>query len=337
MSTFPVKTLVALCLAYLLSLQLQPIFWRNVGYFYANHALKEEPKNYLLAEKVFRQVLAKNEGDLSTNWGLGQILLAKNNSSAAIEIWRNNPMAYLRLPMYAELAQTQQDWPATQQFYEVLVALEPTNSTYWYLYGRTLQTQQYWLSALTSYDQALQWLPENNFSRSDIYLQQGIIYQLGPPEIRDLPKALELYQQALELNQFSSNNIAAEAWYQLGHLYTWQGQDFSQQLNAFSQALALNSHHQWARLRYAYALYQANHDVTTAKQQIWQVKNAWEQTSNPHIRWCYYYLGDIYFQEESWVEAEIAYQRLLELEPNDQHSQERIAQINQGRINELEE
>jgi tetratricopeptide (TPR) repeat protein len=234
----------------LTSLEIVEIHARlNIGHVYLNQAHVGNANKGQLAQNSFRQITKHNNYNDRVGWALGQAVFL-NEADAAIDIWRNNSLAVLRLNDYAQFVANQQDWSMAQVYYHVLCQIDPQNSDHWYNHGRTAQRLQEWEIALESYDQAINLNAFTIFQPSDAYYQRGVVYQFGGPEITDLRAAIQNYEYALQLNQFTTPEIEAESWYKIGEIYSWQGESADTLANIFSKTLTINPRHNWARLRY---------------------------------------------------------------------------------------
>jgi tetratricopeptide (TPR) repeat protein len=302
--------------------------WLNIGYIHLNHTFAGDINRSDLAQKSLSQAANWIHDNERANWALGQALLT-NDLEKATNIWRDNMLAASRLINYAELAEKEQDWAKAQTHYYILRQLEGQNSDHWYNHGRMAHRLREWETALESYKQAIN-LDAFNASRpSNAYYQLGVIYQSGSPEVKDLALALQNYEQALHLDQFSDPAIKAESWYKIGEIYSWQGRKPDILVNAFSKALAINPQHNWARLRYGYSLYWLTGEIAPSEAEIQQVISSWEKSGNPSLKWGYRYLADIYADQEDWEKAKNLYLRVLEIDPSDQYSQDRLARLDQ--------
>lgn len=319
---------VALLLVVGLTRSLQMDILLNAGYVYLNHAYTGNSSQRNTAQTIFRSIVDRNGYNEEARWGLGQILML-SALDEAINVWRGSSLAVERLLAYAHFAEKKGDWSEAQTYYQILKQIDPQNSDHWYNYGRMAQRLRNWEDALANYERALIF---NSFAtprQSDVYYQRGVVYQWGPDGIKDLSLALQNYEQALQLNQFSAQTFEAESWYKIGEISGWQGVDAAILADLFAKTLAIEPGHNWARLRYGYALYWSTGEVAPAEVEIKRVISAWERSQNPALKWGYRYLGDIYMDQQDWEKAKLSYLRVLELDPTDQYVQAKIGQLNE--------
>jgi tetratricopeptide (TPR) repeat protein len=156
---------------------------------------------------------------------------------------------------------------------------------------------------------------------SDTYLAWGNLLRTIRPETH-LEIARDHYEQALALDQFNDTAQQAAAHYQLGELVLWHDDDPAGAISHYQAALELAPADHWARLRLGYALYWSSGDVALAEQEILSAIDHWPGTA--HLKWPYFYLGEIYEHAGRTAQAIAAYESLLTLDPTDERVQERL-------------
>jgi tetratricopeptide (TPR) repeat protein len=199
------------------------------------------------------------------------------------------------------------------------------NSDAWFYTGITQQELKKWQKALDAYSKALELNTFSQVAESDIYLQQGIIYQ-GAEGYIDFNKALQMYNQALDLDDFSSDKLRAEVFYRRGYLYEQQGRDPKESIREYQRALFIRPNHNWARLRLGYAWYWAYKDVKGAESNIQEALDLWP--NDGYRIWPYKYLGDIYLDAGLLDNAIAAYKEVLKIDPDNNEVKEILAELN---------
>lgn len=199
--------------------------------------------------------------------------------------------------------------------------LAPDLGDGWYYLGQAHETQQDWAMAEQAYEQAARAMTWQQGGRSDAYLAWGNLLRATRPETHS-DIAREHYEQALALDQFSDVAQQAATHYQLGEIVLWHDGDPAGAIPYYQAALALAPGEHWARLRLGYALYWSSGDVAPAEQEILAAIDQWP--GEAHLKWPYFYLGEIYEHAGHTAQAIAAYERLLALDPDDQRVQERL-------------
>lgn len=239
----------------------------------------------------------------------------KTSVNQMVTIWQAGGITAQQLIEFGNEARKQGMYEEALKWYERAIWMQPDLGYSWYYMGLTFQEQQLWGNALDSYSRALESKEFNYNGKSDIYFNMGLIYH-DIPEYRDINKALQMYNDALDLDIFSSDNIEADTFYRRGEIYRWQGRIPQDVILEYQRALSLNPEHYWARLHLGYALYQTYRDVYQAEIEIRRSIASWPHDDRS-IKWAYRDLGDIYRDAGLCKDAIIAYQEVLRLDPYD--------------------
>lgn len=194
-----------------------------------------------------------------------------------------------------------------QAYYQIKVALNPTDANAYYRLGQILVYQNKLPESVKYYYQAI----ENNPAQAaDIYcLLCEILIKLNK-----FTEAVEVCQKSLELN---SNNFKAHFY--LGEALTKQNK-FSEAVISLNQAIALNPEFSWSHYRLGVTLIKLNQFELA----ITYFNRAIEL--NPQFSWSYYHLGYIKKQQEQWRDAITAFEQHIELNPTYYYCYELLAQ-----------
>ena len=201
----------------------------------------------------------------------------------------------------------------------------PAVADYWYYLGTAYQGQAHWEAALTAYQRAVEageWL---QLGPGDAFLAQGIVYQTAWPETQ-LEAARASWQRALADGGFSGPLAEAQAHYRLAEVILWHDRNPAGALPHYEAALALDPADHWARLRLGYTIYWGKGDVAAAERTILAAIAQWPGDS--HLKWPYFYLGEIYADAGLWPQAAAAYVQVLSLDPEDGRVRQRLAEVN---------
>jgi len=149
----------------------------------------------------------------------------------------------------------------------------------------------------------------NGFGISSAHARIGLILE----ERGEMEEALAAYQEAIEADGFAGPWEKAGVYYHRGEVFRLIGRDLDDQIGEFQEALELNPRHYWARLRLGQAYYKRYKNLHMAEQEI---RLAME--IEPNNKWAYRLLGDIYKRQGEFDRSREMYERVLELDPNDE-------------------
>ncbi len=150
------------------------------------------------------------------------------------------------------------------RWYRRALALDPEWSDPYFGMGFTNEKLLQWEDAARYYNRPLE---INKFRRekiSDTYLRLGIIYQSEHPGM-DISKALEMYNLAIEIDNFSSGKTQGNAYYKRGEIYILQGRNLSEVIEDFKTAITIYPNHHWAHLKLGSAIYNFSGDIELAE------------------------------------------------------------------------
>lgn len=301
-------------------------FYANIASQYLNKSgfRLDEPYDRLDCLGVSQTLFEKAENlnpknDNSARW-LAAIYQVQGLDDTAFAMWRKTESDTTELLWWGRQAFNDGKFAAAQNWFEMIVALQPDSSDGWYELGLTQAKLEEWLRAVHSFEKSVL---VNNFKTIPIssgYYRLALGYHRFP--IPAQPEAaLSAYNQALLWDEFQNVEEKADAYYGRAELLRQDG-DFGQALLDYQQALQLNSRHEWAWLGFALTQYAINGDGQTAKQIIQETLNLWPE--QPSKRWPYYYLATIY---ENAGQGDLAienYKIALSYDPNDQSARERL-------------
>lgn len=155
----------------------------------------------------------------------------------------------------------------------------------------------------------------NGFGISSAYYRIGLIYQ----DRGEMKEALAAYQEALEADAFAGSWEKAAAHYEIGMVFLLTGRDLDDQIAQFKEALEFYPLHYWAHLRLGQAYYERYKDLQMAEEEI---RVAMEIA--PEGKWAYRLLGQMYQREGELDRAREMYERVLELDQNDDYAREAL-------------
>ena len=210
-------------------------------------------------------------------------------------------------------------------WYEQATRLEPGLGDPWYYVGLLYENQKQWLQALDAYQRATASGRLYRLHRSSPRYRAGIIYQ-GRLDPRQPENALVAYEAALKVGDFSTAAEAADCHYRRGQILRSQKADPSVYVAEFWQAVALNPRHVSAHILLGLAIYEQDKDASAAEAELLRALEL-----APQNKWVYYHLGEIYRQEERTGEAAAMYKQALEIAPDFEAAQKRLAALGDGR------
>jgi tetratricopeptide (TPR) repeat protein len=290
----------------------------NAGMLMLNDVLASEraPHQGLQeAESTLRQATRSSPDHRSAWRALGFVLAFQGREEEATVAWQTAGGMADEFIRRGQLAEDDGQSEVALEWYERAALMSPEWADIRFYIGSIRQDEQQWVLALQAYDDALRLGRFRDIGASDVYLQRGLIYQLST-EFKDLDAAVQMYDQALNMNQFSTDGLKAEVYYRRGETYGWQNSELEKRLESYRQAVMLNPDHYWARLRLGYALYWTHGELASAEAAILQAVERWP-ADDVNKKWAYLYLGNIYRDADLTDEAIIAYEEALRFDPED--------------------
>jgi len=210
-------------------------------------------------------------------------------------------------------------------WYERAMRLEPGLGDPWYYAGLLYENQQQWLQALDAYERATASGCLRQVHRSSPRYRAGIIYQ-GRLDPRQPESALAAYEAALKPNDFSTVAEAADCHFRRGQVLRSQKADPSEYIAEFQQVVELDPRHTGAHILLGLAIYEQDKDASAAEAELFRALEL-----APQDRWVYYHLGEIYRQEGRTGEATAMYKQALEIAPDFEEAQKRLATLGDGK------
>lgn len=214
----------------------------------------------------------------------------------------------------------QEDWGKAISAYLSAAQLLPGNRDIWYELGQAYSIRQEWDLALQAYEQGLQ-ANSGQVGLSNFYFRVGIMrqYSLSP---RDFEGALEAYDQALKLDDYSIEFwTKADTYYQRGVIFA-RSMRWKATLEEYRKAIVLNPQHYWAHLMSASALWELG-KKEEAKEMAQDAIGL-----NPEEKNAYLLLGNFYRLEGDVAHAWDMFNKAVELDPQDDQAREELENLN---------
>jgi tetratricopeptide (TPR) repeat protein len=210
-------------------------------------------------------------------------------------------------------------------WYERGVRVEPGSGDPWYYKGLAYEGMEEWEAALVAYERAIETDALTGVGQSSPHYSMGVIYQwrLDP---RQTDAALAAYEAAIEADDFSANWAAADCHYERGEVLRWTGGDPDEYIAEYQRAIELNPKHVSAHILLGVAYYTRYKDAAMAEAEIRRAIELF-----PQNQWAYYHLGEIYWQEGRTDEAVAMYERALQIAPDFEAAQNRLAALGDGK------
>lgn len=258
----------------------------------------EDPLGYLELASLYEELeTLKNTA--------GKMALAQR----ATEAWQGTGYTAARAIERASAAQAAgRDTQALVWLWRA-VTLQPEIGDGWHELGLWYQKREMWSQAAYAFERALESGGFDRVSPSDPAYYSGLLYQ-SRLEAPDLGRALEFYDLALAVHQFSTEAILADCHYQRGEVLRLEGNSVEEYIADFELALAANPNHAWAHARLGQAYYKRDGNVSSA---VAELEAALALA--PQDRWIYVILGDVYRLDGRKEQARAEYQRALAIDP----------------------
>jgi tetratricopeptide (TPR) repeat protein len=269
-------------------------------------------------ENLFRQALIFDSRDVSSWRGLGFALAVQGRENEAVVAWQNAGEMVEEFIQRGEQTKKVGQYQEALTWYERAVKVEPGLGNPWYEMGLVYEDMKQWNRALHAYERAADASVLTGIGRSSPYYRQGLIYQWRL-EPRQTEAALDAYEAAIAIDDFSNDLEAANCHYQRGEILRWAGRDPDECIAEYQRAIDLNPDHASAHVYLGVAYYIRDRDVTGAEAELRQAL-----LLQPENQWAWYHLGEIYRQEGRVEEAIRMYTQALEIAPDFEIALERL-------------
>jgi tetratricopeptide (TPR) repeat protein len=306
----------------------------------ARHYAPKLAQTYLLLGRAFCLMgeaqnaveAAEKYISLRPNNPLGHLELgfaydAEGNEARASSEWEQSTVAAIEFLNIGKQKVIEKQYASALNWYNRAAQLGMVGDAA-YFKGMAYQDQMRYPEALGTYQEALELKNFQEVMVSDVYYRLGFIYQWAQG-YQNFQKALDMYDLAIKYWNFSSLEIAAEAYYKRGEIYEWIGRDPEQSIIEYQKAITIRPNHPWAHLRLGYNLYKQTKDVSLAEAEIKWAIVLWVDAQ--YAKWPYRFLGDIYLDAGLTDKALIAYQEALSLDPEDKEVLNIIASLQAGK------
>lgn len=276
------------------------------------------------AQHWLQAAVALNHGNRGAISGLGFVLASQGRENEALAAWRDAEAPADLFISRGNLARATGRVETALKWYQRANALPAAGSDGWHYEGLTYGMLGDWDSARQAHEQAISLNSFDAVGRSSPYYRLGVIYQqyTQPPR---LDKALNAYNMAVALNDFTQVSETADSYYKRGIIYEAQGRDPKYALPEYQQAAALNSKHHWAHLKLGITRYQVDKDISAAEQEIERALEVWPADTSR--KWPYRFLGDMYREAGMKTQAEAAYREALSWDPRDEQVKSSLAKL----------
>jgi tetratricopeptide (TPR) repeat protein len=267
-------------------------------------------------------------GDVTADWaGWGEPRLEAPQAAAYRQVvsskpwvgkWQEIGVSALDFIRTGEIARSAQQYQDALRWFRWAELLIPGRGDPWYYSGLVYEDQERWAQALDAYQHGLELGGFWYAHRSSLSYRSGLIYQLRV-EPRQLDAALAAYETAFEANNFGSAWERADCHYRRGEILWWQRADLDESIAECKRAIAIYPKHVSAYILFGLGIYERDKDATAAEEEIIKALEL-----APQNKWAYYYLGEIYRQEEQWGKATASYRQALEIAPDFEIARQRL-------------
>ncbi len=244
---------------------------------------------------------------------LGSIFENQTEHTKALDAWRRGGMTVQEfITRGGRYPNQHNDLEYALYWYQLATEYDPDSSDAWFHLGWTQAESHHWQDALVSFDSAIRLSQSNHPSvgLSVLYYHKAMVNQWlqSPP---DLLSALQSFESAIRLDDFSVMWDKADSYTRLGQILQWQNGDVDRQIDAFQAATATDPSYPTPYVLLGYAYYLRDHNIRLAEKEISKALSL-----VPNYLAAYWYLGEIYRTEGMRKKAIEMYQKVLEIDPN---------------------
>jgi O-antigen biosynthesis protein len=282
-------------------------------------------------------------------WKLAEVWQQLDQEEAAVTCWYQAFQLQPSWPSATEYCALAHrllnlgNWDLAKECYGQALEIEPTRAEACFGMGNVLTQQGHSKLAITYYRQALQYSQDGQlhlrlgqaFTQLEQWQDALLCYQHVIQAIPDHVEAitglqqsyiqLEHWQNALEYSQqLVKLQPSAQNWHQLGDILS-RLRCWLEAVNAYQQAIALDSNFAWSHNNLGDALLQLEQWQQAAEAFATAI------TLNPNFAWSHFNLGEALFHLEKWDGAIEHYRAALKLQPDLPHAPGRLANALQQR------
>ena len=301
--------------------------WGNAGQVVLTRALVGAPDGPNIqdvgqAEALLRKAVSWDADNPGAHQALGWALAAQGREEEAVAEWRAGGFALEDFIARGDEARTARDYAEAIVWYERAGRLEPDLGDPWYYMGLAYEGLNRWEDALEAYDQAYEAAVFATVRKSSPRYLMGIIYQwrLNSPQT---DAALAAYDVAIGLDDFSTDQEAADCHYKRGEVLRWSGSEPGVYIAECQLALELDPNHVGAHILLGVGQYYGHGDLVNAEAEI---RRALELA--PENEWAYYHLGEMYRLEGRADDARRMFEQALDINPEFGTAQKRLQLLN---------
>ena len=301
--------------------------WGNAGLVVLTKSLVDAPDGPCIqdvgkAEALLRKALSWDGDNPVAHRALAWALAAQGGEEEAVAEWRAGGFALEDFIARGDQARTARDYAEAVVWYGRATHLDPDLGDAWYYTGLAYEGLKRWEDALEAYDQACEAAAFATVRKSSPTYRMGKIYQwrLKP---RQIDAALAAYDVAIELDDFSTDQEAADCHFKRGEVLRWSGSEPDAYIAECQLALELNPNHVGAHILLGVGQYTGHGDMISAEAEI---RRALELA--PENEWAYYHLGEIYRLEGRADDARVMFEQALNINPEFGAAQKRLQLLN---------
>lgn len=273
--------------------------------------------------KNFLQSATQLSYENYTAWrALGFVFTNIDQEEAAIAAWQSsNPNMAIELVDWGLLDFNNQKPAQAKIWFERAARVDPTFGDPWFHLGQIYESEGRWIQAAESYKNGLQ-------RSSNLYKvgHSNLLFQLGQLQF-DLHEsgaaasALDLYNLALDQDDFSNEWSRAQTYYRRG------------------EALSLLERKEEAAASFSIVIEQRPDDYwayTRLGALVWELEKDFPKTEallskalliDPQNKFAYRNLGQVYQDRQQYVAALEMYQQVLHIDPQDIIAPRKIEEI----------
>jgi tetratricopeptide (TPR) repeat protein len=241
---------------------------------------------------------------------LGFIKLAQDQGDEAITIWRNAREMDKEFIAWGKQAFREGEDRKALDWYLDAVELAPASGYPWYYIGLVYEKEGRWMDAIDAFRQAQRGTDSQQFASSlDFHVGRYLQLGLTPP---DLSTSLKLYETALVSDRFVEDWERIDTHYHRGDILRRQGK-LEEAIQEFLYVVDQEPKHYRGNVWLGELTWQLYGDINGAEQFLMRAIN-----SNPTLVWGYKRLANIYVEAGQLAKAAEMYQRVLEIDPEDQ-------------------
>lgn len=246
---------------------------------------------------------------------LGYTRINSDNPKNGIDTWKNADSMAEELVAWGKIEEKKGNNTTAFTLNDWAIQLNPELADPWFFKGIIYEKDGNDELAAMQYQAGLQRSVFKEVGRSDLY------FHLGKMVASNSETAIDLYDRAIEVNDFRQPKAELQTRYSRGVALRWSGRE-EESMSDFAWVLAHKPDHYWALVHQGALQWQLEQDAEGAEELMLQATAV-----KPELTWAYLNLGQFYEETGQNEKAVEMYRQVIRLNVNDETAQNSLRRL----------